>query len=199
MKRLILTLAMAVAGVAMAELNSYWLAAYTEAYTGKAVSQAELGKYEAYYCTVDSVANLFDVEGTAESVAAYLAENYATGYAKIAAEASKSAGSAAVGSLSGAAALSKRNQFEFKSVYGDALVGSEYLALLFYDKDSTKGYRVMARDPETMAQGGALFSDNKLASSGAVTQWASVPEPTSGLLLLLGVAAFALKRKGAAV
>ena len=34
-------------------------------------------------------------------------------------------------------------------------------------------------------------------SSGTATAWAAVPEPTSGLLLLLGVAGLALKRKRA--
>ena len=38
---------------------------------------------------------------------------------------------------------------------------------------------------------------SKVGGTGAATSWTAVPEPTSGLLMLLGVAGLALKRKRA--
>jgi len=203
MKKLILTLAVAVAGVAMADLNSYWLAAYTEAYTDKELSKGEMGKYEAYYCTVAAAQSMFGAS-TVDGVTAYLSEstaNYLDGYGAITKAISDSpvaskGGSAEVGTLANAAIV--KDQYEFKSTYGDPLVGSAYLAVLFYDKDGTKGFRVLENDPASIAQGGALFSDKALASDGQAGPWTAVPEPTGGLLLLLGAAGLALKRKSVA-
>lgn len=50
------------------------------------------------------------------------------------------------------------------------------------------------------AQGQAAgidFDDTQLAGMQTASNWTAVPEPTSGLLLLLGVAGLALKRKRA--
>jgi len=190
---------MAVAGVVLADQTSYWVAAYTEAYTGTDLSSANIGKYEGYYCTVEAAKALFGGASTADGITTYLSDaaNYATGYGAILEQASASQGSAAVGALTQKAVV--KDQYEFKSVYGDPLVGSSCLAVLFYDKDETKGFRVMESDTTAIAQSGALFSDKAIASDGAVGVWtaATVPEPTSGLLLLLGVAGLALKRKRA--
>ena len=43
----------------------------------------------------------------------------------------------------------------------------------------------------------ALNLGTKIGGTGAAISWTAAPEPTSGLLLLLGVAGLALKRKRA--
>lgn len=68
-----------------------------------------------------------------------------------------------------------------------------YFAVIFYQNGETEGYRVVQAEnkgsstPITIAEG----------TNGTWREWQTVPEPTSGLLLLLGVAGLALKRKRA--
>ena len=64
--------------------------------------------------------------------------------------------------------------------------------------DATKAYVVDAQDIEVSLGGGAV--DFSAAGSAVPDAWTTIgnaPEPTSGLLLLLGVAGLALKRKRA--
>ena len=84
-------------------------------------------------------------------------------------------------------------------------------SVLMIDASATGGPKYMVSDTFTQtayklgddeAMGIAFTSDllgaNALtASATAANGWAAVPEPTSGLLLLLGVAGLALKRKRA--
>ena len=95
----------------------------------------------------------------------------------------------------------------------DKLVrGTDYdFSVLIIDAAATGGPKYMvsdtftqtaykAGDDEAMAASFAAstFGANALtASASAANGWAAVPEPTSGLLLLLGVAGLALKRKRA--
>jgi len=178
---------------------NYWAAAYTEAYSGDTSSGADVGMYTGYYCTIESAQTMFGGNNDVDSVTSYLATHYADGLAALKANASVDMGSAPVGQLT--VRDYENGQYGLKATYGDPLVGSEFLAVLFYDADSsgTAAYRVMANDSETMQSlGCALFSDQALASGGKVGAWTgAVPEPTSGLLFLLGLAGLALRRKRA--
>ena len=81
--------------------------------------------------------------------------------------------------------------------YGLILVG------LDTDKDGTMDYLIAnkaASNVNTAGKGTAVSNLAKnLGGTGgtAITGWTAVPEPTSGLLLLLGMAGLALKRKRA--
>lgn len=86
---------------------------------------------------------------------------------------------------------------------GSLVAGSNYnLAFLIFDKDGDDDYFYLSNVQQASAwQTGTDYSqdlaavatwDSTTYSSGT---WTAVPEPTSGLLLLLGMAGLALKRK----
>ncbi len=59
---------------------------------------------------------------------------------------------------------------------------------------NTDFYIATADTKTTNANGEATFT-NLISTVGAATGWQTVPEPTSGLLLLMGLGALALRRK----
>ena len=77
-----------------------------------------------------------------------------------------------------------------------------YAAIIYTDTQSEKDYymgNVATFTFESDMDGNVSNLALKLGGTGAATSWqtAAVPEPTSGLLLLLGMAGLALKRKRA--
>ena len=94
------------------------------------------------------------------------------------------------------------NQFDaFDQASGDH---NFFFVLVDGDKmylSSTKGVAAGGTDDSVLISFGTQAAGSKLTSEGfsAPGQWATaaVPEPTSGLLLLLGVAGLALRRKRA--
>jgi len=71
--------------------------------------------------------------------------------------------------------------------------------LLFYASGGDRQVRVMMNDASgyDMSQGNVAFNDRAGATAGTFGDWtaATIPEPTSGLLLLIGVAGLTLRRK----
>ena len=103
----------------------------------------------------------------------------------------------AAGTVIGAATVTVANTLAASSTYYSVIV-AEY-------KDATYGDMFMATTAtvNTTAAGAGsvatLFGGASTAAVGGVRNWqaAPIPEPTSGLLLLLGMAGLALKRKRA--
>jgi hypothetical protein len=73
------------------------------------------------------------------------------------------------------------------ATYTDATYGDMYMAAAAQAETPSSGAKTVAN----------IFGGQATAATGGVRDWqaAAVPEPTSGLLLLLGVAGLALRRK----
>ena len=102
---------------------------------------------------------------------------------------------ASTGAVIGAAQIQVANTLAASTTYY-SIVTAEYT-------DSTYGamYMAAAGTVTTTAAGAGslanIFGGAGTATTGGVRNWTAVPEPTSGLLMLLGMAGLALKRKRA--
>ena len=165
--------------------------------TDKADSDANPGaayasRYTGYLCTKEAAASMFGGNDSYDDITAYLAgsaANYTSGM-----NALKTGGDA----LGFYGYDEEQYSLSAYAQPGTKPDGS-YIAVVAYA--GGEGEDDMFRVFESMASGGVLkFNPDttvgKAGSAGAWTQ-SAVPEPTSGLLLLLGVAGLALKRKRA--
>ena len=81
----------------------------------------------------------------------------------------------------------------------DALVGGNYYNFFFTAEDAGKTFTSQTLENKIAQATGTttLGFGNMASATQNASNWAAVPEPTSGLLLLLGMAGLALKRKRA--
>ena len=131
------------------------------------------------------------------------ASTYATYAAYTDAAALSDAIHTAYGSATATATKSSTAKGAANISYGDYTAGTTvYAVLLYTTTESEKDYWMGNYASVTLesAQNVDVANlANALGGTGAATAWstAAVPEPTSGLLLLLGMAGIALKRKRA--
>lgn len=178
MKKIAIFAAIAVA-TTTAFAETTWALLNTDPAESSDTTGGYANRYTAYLCTKAAAADLFGGNDGYAGITAYLSENY-------------------VNYASGMTALDDygfdEGQYSFSKYFEPGTLGSEYIAVVAYAGGEAKLFRVF----ESTASGDSLTFDPDVASGGQAGAWtvaASVPEPTSGLLLLLGVAGFALKRK----
>ena len=184
MKKLLITITAIAIGVAANAASYTWTVASGRLYDG-AASPAYLTEGTTAYlmfvsvATQDSLVEKFNA-GTA---AAYVAENsLGTGSVNNAGRIGDGSGTASV----------RSEQTAYFVIFANDMMYVSDTATAAYD----------ALDASPIAFGGQASTSKTVFTSGTYTEngagWystASVPEPTSGLLLLLGVASLALKRK----
>ena len=109
------------------------------------------------------------------------------------------------------ASYTQQNKNASGTIIGAANAGTDdlsasttyYSILVAEYKDATYGdmYMAAAKEFSTSAQGQAtvanVFGGAATAATGGVRDWQAVPEPTSGLLMLVGLAGLALRRRRA--
>lgn len=91
---------------------------------------------------------------------------------------------------------------ESGNVYGNGVDVNGYLVIFDASTTAAATYAYVSDSASgsTTSLGGSAvlyFDDAQLAGMQTAVNWTAVPEPTSGLLMLLGVAGLALKRKRA--
>ena len=146
--------------------------------------------YAAYLCTTEAAKTYFGGNSSVDDITSWLAEsgaNYTRGMTAIKDGEDKS--------------MFKENYWYYLGAYSfvwDAkpAFDGDYIAVIAYENGDDNQFRVFGGEAD---KGDGTLTIDPGTGFGTAGDWspASVPEPTSGLLLLLGVAGLALKRKRA--
>jgi len=172
-------LAFTVSLSALATPSYYWAAIETTAYDKASGSGAgDTASYACYYCTAVSAAERFS--GTSVSaIESYL--NTGDNFSTVKAMASFDSVAFSDG------------EYHILDYTPEAFTAADYIAIAFYGDEA---YRVYGLNSAVLTPNGQLAFNESYATSGSVGIWQqAVPEPTSGLLLLIGVAGLALRRR----
>jgi len=188
-KKIVIACCALSAAIAFAEPS--WVAVNTAAYQKDAApSDSNAGRYMAYYCTAEAAFDLFGSTAV-DVVTGNVASDFAGGKAKL------SGAKSGVGLLSQPYYDTLDLQYVFKENYLPGTTTDACLAIVLYSSGSDQAVRVLGN---LTASGDNCVFDDTVGDAAKIGSWtaaANVPEPTSGLLALLGLAALALKRKRA--
>ena len=144
-------------------------------------------RYKAYLCTTAAAKDYFGGNFAYDTVTDWLKDNYATGIAAL------KGGDTAMLPYGEGGRNFDEGEYSFSKYFQEGLVG-DYLAVVAYSYQGEDWFRVFGNAAE--ADGTVTMDPGAdFGQAGAWTQ--AVPEPTSGLLILLGVAGLALRRRRA--
>ena len=178
MKKIAIIAAIAVAATA-AFAETTWALLNTDPADSSDTTGGYADSYKAYLCTKAAAADLFGGNDNYSDITAYLSENH-------------------VNYASGMTALDAykfdEGQYSFSKYFEPSTLGSEYIAVVAYAGGADNLFRVF----ESAVSDGSVTFDPDVAGGGQAGAWtpaAPVPEPTGGMLFLLGLASLALRRK----
>jgi len=167
-----------------------WSAVYTLEYEGDAAvgSEASIQGYSGYLCTSEAAKSMFGGATSADDITSYLTKNFSSVTWE---------GQEGVKAL--ASSGFEDTQYALKLADGTSYSSTDFIAIaLFGSETATEAFRVFGAGSGELMGSSLVFDDHEsAAATTTVGVWTTVPEPTSALLLLLGVAGLALKRKRA--
>ena len=174
MKKIILAVSVAVTGLALNAAVANWAAEGISGYNGGAMSALQIYAFDTSALTVADATAAFSTGDFSVLTKGFAASDYDSGEA--------------VGEISGYA--NGASVSAYLVIFDNATVASaEHFYISDVDSSTSIGIQGQSANP--------AFD---LSSSATASNWgstAAVPEPTSGLLMLIGMAGLALRRRRA--